>query len=67
MRGSIISPNYPELYGSNARCLWKIYANSGSKIRIVISDLDLENHPMCNLDYIDVIKIKNVVSIEVFK
>lgn len=55
-RGSIISPNYPEPYNSDATCEWKIRVNTGSKVQLVISDLDLEPHEFCSLDYIEVIK-----------
>lgn len=52
--GSITSPNYPQEYGRNADCFWKITVSQGSVIQLVITDIDLEGHRTCNLDYIAV-------------
>lgn len=53
-RGSLSSPNYPEAYGENAQCAWRITSNQGSTIQIVMADLDMENHPECNYDYLEI-------------
>ena len=50
--GSITSPNYPQEYGRNADCYWKISVSQGSFIQLVITDIDLEGHRRCALDYI---------------
>lgn len=52
--GSITSPNYPQEYGRNADCFWKITVSQGSKIQLVITDMDLEEHRKCRMDYIEV-------------
>lgn len=52
--GFIMSPQYPEPYPKRADCLWKIVVNVGSVIRATFSDVDLEAHSTCMLDYIEV-------------
>ena len=52
--GSIISPNYPEPYSVHTDCIWKIAVSTGSLIQAVFSDLDLEEHSECQLDYVEV-------------
>ncbi|XP_068906568.1 cubilin-like isoform X2 [Tenebrio molitor] len=53
--GSIISPNYPEPYSINTECIWKISISTGSLIQVVFSDLDLEEHSSCSLDYVEIL------------
>lgn len=52
--GSIISPHYPEPYNRNAECLWKISVSAGSVVQAIFTDLDLENHITCLMDYVEV-------------
>ncbi|XP_076655704.1 cubilin [Halictus rubicundus] len=51
--GDIISPNYPQPY-SHGDCNWKITVATGNLIRLVIVDLDLEQHEKCRFDYIEI-------------
>ncbi|KAJ3659671.1 hypothetical protein Zmor_011346 [Zophobas morio] len=53
--GSIISPNYPEPYSVHTDCIWKIAVSTGSLIQAVFSDLDLEEHSECQLDYVEIL------------
>jgi cubilin len=53
--GSIISPNYPEPYSLNTECIWKISISTGSLIQVMFSDIDLEEHSSCLLDYVEVV------------
>lgn len=53
-RGSIISPGYPKGYHDNAQCEYRISVSQGSTIKIVFTDLDLEQHSDCNYDYLAV-------------
>ncbi|XP_055632024.1 cubilin homolog [Toxorhynchites rutilus septentrionalis] len=53
-RGSIISPHYPEPYGTNAECSWRISISAGSSIHIVFTDLELESHSNCRYDYLEI-------------
>ena len=54
-RGSIISPNYPEPYSVATDCTWRIAVSAGSLIQVVFSELDLEEHSKCQLDYVEVL------------
>ncbi|XP_055528454.1 cubilin homolog [Wyeomyia smithii] len=53
-KGSIISPHYPEPYGNNAQCNWRISVSAGSAIHIVFMDLELEGHTSCRYDYLEI-------------
>ncbi|XP_045516085.1 cubilin-like [Pieris brassicae] len=52
--GSISSPNYPQNYNDDAECFYKIVTSSGSRIRIVFADLDLEQTMNCRDDYVEI-------------
>ncbi|XP_054719322.1 cubilin-like [Uloborus diversus] len=52
--GSIVSPNYPQAYPSNAVCEWLIRVNHGSVITIAFVDIDIETHPKCRFDYVQI-------------
>lgn len=53
-RGSIHSPNYPEPYGVNSQCDWRITVSKGSLVQLLFSDLELEEHSECYFDYIEI-------------
>lgn len=53
-RGSITSPNYPQPYGENAQCNWRISVNPGSTIQLILTDLDMEEHGTCLFDSLQV-------------
>lgn len=53
--GSIISPMYPEPYNKFTDCYWKISVSAGSLVSIIFTDIDLEPHSYCLLDYVEVI------------
>uniref|UniRef100_A0A0P6JSL8 Putative fibrillin n=1 Tax=Aedes aegypti TaxID=7159 RepID=A0A0P6JSL8_AEDAE len=59
-RGSIISPNYPESYGNNAQCGWRITVSAGSAIHIVFIDIDMESVPNCRYDHLEVFDGRDV-------
>lgn len=52
--GQIASPNYPQTYGANAMCFWKISTSAGSVLNLMFLDLHLEEHLLCRLDYVEV-------------
>ncbi|CAD1477837.1 unnamed protein product, partial [Heterotrigona itama] len=52
--GDIMSPNYPEPYLHQAECYWKIAVAAGSLVRLLIVDLQLEQHDKCRYDYIEI-------------
>lgn len=53
-RGSIHSPNYPNPYGVNSQCDWRITVSEGSVVQLLFSDLELEEHVECYFDYIEI-------------
>ncbi|XP_033347146.1 cubilin [Bombus vosnesenskii] len=57
--GDIISPNYPEPYMHRAECKWTIAVAAGSLIRLLIVDLQLEEHTKCRYDYIEIYEGNN--------
>ncbi|GFG35967.1 hypothetical protein Cfor_02931, partial [Coptotermes formosanus] len=60
--GSIISPNYPQPYGHSGECFWRISVSRGSVIQVVFVDIELESHPMCMHDYVEVYDGKDASS-----
>ena len=40
--GSITSPNYPGPYPHHAECSWRVSVGRGSRVHLVITDLDME-------------------------
>ncbi|EDV99540.1 cubilin homolog [Drosophila grimshawi] len=51
--GVITSPNYPNAYPHNAHCEWHLRVHTGSSIRLVIEDLEMERtHDYCDMDYL---------------
>ncbi|OWK58649.1 CUB and sushi domain-containing protein 1 [Lonchura striata] len=40
--GIVLSPNYPEEYGSSLHCVWLIIANPESRIHLAFNDFDVE-------------------------
>ncbi|XP_059471095.1 cubilin-like [Neocloeon triangulifer] len=40
--GHIESPNYPQPYGVNSECIWKIYTSKGNRIKLSVEDIDVE-------------------------
>lgn len=54
VRGSIVSPNYPNPYGVNTQCDWRITVSKGSVVQLLFSDLELEEHTQCYFDYVEI-------------
>uniref|UniRef100_A0A4W3K7X0 Cubilin n=1 Tax=Callorhinchus milii TaxID=7868 RepID=A0A4W3K7X0_CALMI len=50
--GTITSPNYPNLYPHSRRCVWKITVQEGRRVTLSITDLHLEAHENCDLDFV---------------
>uniref|UniRef100_A0A803VYI3 CUB and Sushi multiple domains 2 n=1 Tax=Ficedula albicollis TaxID=59894 RepID=A0A803VYI3_FICAL len=40
--GTVLSPNYPEEYGSSLHCVWLIIASPESRIHLAFNDFDVE-------------------------
>ncbi|OXA47104.1 Cubilin [Folsomia candida] len=52
--GSIVSPNYPQNYGSRTECIWTISINQGSALQLVFVDLDIQHSSSCWGEYIEI-------------
>ncbi|XP_053408750.1 cubilin-like isoform X2 [Mercenaria mercenaria] len=52
--GSFVSPNYPMPYGHNAECFYTITVSRGSRVQLTFVDIEIEVHPNCNYDYVEV-------------
>lgn len=52
--GSFNSPGYPNKYPANRECVWYIQTSPGSSITITIHEFDIEHHPDCNYDLLEV-------------
>ena len=50
MRGSILSPAYPENYPNSLNCTWQILAQAKEDVKIVIKEFDLAEN-----DYLTII------------
>ncbi|XP_059827436.1 cubilin [Hypanus sabinus] len=52
--GYITSMNYPNEYSENIDCIWTITVRSDDAVQLDFeSDFYIENHPECNLDYLE--------------
>ena len=53
--GVLTSPNYPMRYPFNQKCSWKITANEGERIVLVIEDLHIRDcGSSCTCDYLEI-------------
>ncbi|NXH11671.1 CUBN protein, partial [Bucco capensis] len=52
--GSFHSPGYPNRYPSNRECIWYIHTAPGSSIQLTIEEFDVQYHPNCNYDVLEV-------------
>ncbi|XP_053714419.1 cubilin isoform X1 [Synchiropus splendidus] len=52
--GSFNSPGYPNRYPTNTECIWSITTSVGSSITLTIHEFDVEFHPDCNYDLLEV-------------
>ena len=53
--GVLTSPYYPRRYPSNEKCSWKITANEGERIVLVIEDLHIRDcGSSCTCDYLEI-------------
>ncbi|XP_017555843.2 cubilin [Pygocentrus nattereri] len=52
--GSFNSPGYPDKYPENRECVWYIQTTPGSSITLTIHEFDIEYHPNCNFDLLEV-------------
>ncbi|XP_052250990.1 deleted in malignant brain tumors 1 protein-like isoform X6 [Dreissena polymorpha] len=60
--GVITSPNYPSYYSNKFQCTWVIKAPFGSRINVNFTDFEMEPHPKCNFDYLELFNGPNASS-----
>ena len=53
-RGTLKSPNHPDVYEHDLDCQWLIRALPNERIRFTFLALDLEMTHNCQLDYVEV-------------
>ncbi|XP_075068011.1 cubilin [Mixophyes fleayi] len=53
-RGTLSSPNYPNLYPHNRVCEWRITVPEGRRVTLTINDLQLQADQNCDYDYMAV-------------
>lgn len=51
--GTIKTPNYPDNYGKNQRCVWRIVSPTRSGIHLSFESFHLESGSVCNHDYVE--------------
>ncbi|KAG5891254.1 hypothetical protein JTB14_019662 [Gonioctena quinquepunctata] len=54
LRGNITSPNYPDRYPKKKHCSWLFSTTPGHRITLDFQYFDVEYHPECNSDYVEV-------------
>ncbi|XP_061094184.1 cubilin [Conger conger] len=52
--GSFHSPGYPNRYPANRECIWYLRTGPGTSIQITIHEFDVEYHPDCSYDVLEV-------------
>jgi len=48
--GTIVSPNYPDNYGSNEQMIYKIIGPANGEIVLIFLDFEVEYQSDCNYD-----------------
>ncbi|KAG8517384.1 Deleted in malignant brain tumors 1 protein, partial [Galemys pyrenaicus] len=52
--GAFSSPSFPGYYPNNADCVWEVRVNPGYRVNLGFSNVSLETHSNCSLDYVEV-------------
>ncbi|XP_037517650.1 cubilin [Rhipicephalus sanguineus] len=53
-KGRFTSPGHPNPYENGLLCEWEIRASPGERLRLVFERFDLESHPVCKWDALEV-------------
>ncbi|XP_063851508.1 protein tolkin-like [Scylla paramamosain] len=53
-QGHLESPNYPDDYGSNKECVWRITVPEGHQVALRFHSFEIEEHDDCVYDYLDI-------------
>ena len=54
MSGIILSPHHPGYYPPLTRCHWTIHVPRGNTIKLRFLEFQLEDHPSCSKDSLDI-------------
>nr|AID23683.1 tolloid [Hofstenia miamia] len=54
MTGEITSPNYPNFYGANRYCEWRISISPGEKISLNFTEFQIRENHNCEKEYVEV-------------
>nr|DBA25188.1 TPA: hypothetical protein GDO54_012746 [Pyxicephalus adspersus] len=54
IRGTLSSPNYPNLYPHDRNCEWRITVPEGRRVTLTLHDLQVQDQPNCIHDYVAV-------------
>ncbi|XP_063695430.1 uncharacterized protein LOC134826857 [Bolinopsis microptera] len=52
--GRFYSTNYPNVYSDNINCITQIFATEGYVIRLTFETIDIEHHPTCRYDILEI-------------
>ncbi|XP_059056661.1 tolloid-like protein 1 [Achroia grisella] len=52
--GTIVSPNYPDLYPSRKDCVWQFSTTPGHRIKLIFNVFELEPHQECAYDHVSI-------------
>ena len=53
--GTLTSPNYPQKYPPLTMCFWSITVPRGKRITINFDEVELESHPTCEFDSLEIV------------
>ncbi|XP_061711471.1 bone morphogenetic protein 1 [Cydia pomonella] len=52
--GTIVSPNYPDLYPSRKDCVWQFSTTPGHRVKLIFNVFELEPHQECAYDHVTI-------------
>ena len=53
-QGSLASPNYPDNYDNNLRCVYVIEVEAARRVELTFADFSLENQSTCRWDALEI-------------
>ncbi|XP_026321881.1 tolloid-like protein 1 [Hyposmocoma kahamanoa] len=52
--GTIVSPNYPNMYPARKDCVWQFSTTPGHRIKLIFNVFELEPHQECAYDHVTI-------------
>ncbi|KAJ2952188.1 hypothetical protein O0L34_g4468 [Tuta absoluta] len=52
--GTIVSPNYPDMYPARKDCVWQFSTTPGHRIKLIFNVFELEPHQECAYDHVTI-------------